>query len=44
MAGLTLDIVTGCVFGSGMMKDERLRETINQAVTTTLIFNFVLRE
>jgi len=36
MTGLTLDIVTGCVFGSGMMKNEHLREIIHQGVTTTL--------
>jgi cytochrome P450 len=36
MTGLTLDIVTGCVFGSGMMNNEYLREIIYQGVTTTL--------
>jgi cytochrome P450 len=36
MTGLTLDIVTGCVFGSGMMKNEHFREIIHQGVTTTL--------
>ena len=36
MTGLTLDIVTGCVFGSGMTNDKRLREIIYRAVTTTL--------
>ena len=36
MVHLTLDIVTGCVFGSGMMKDEHARETIHRGVTTTL--------
>jgi cytochrome P450 len=36
MACLTLDIVTGCVFGSGMMKNEHLRDIIHQGVTTTL--------
>jgi len=36
MTGLTLDIITGCVFGSGMMKNEHLREIIYQSVTTTL--------
>ncbi|CAF1118279.1 unnamed protein product [Rotaria sordida] len=33
MTGLTLDIVTGCVFGSGLMKDEHIRETIYQGIT-----------
>ncbi|CAF4192934.1 unnamed protein product, partial [Adineta steineri] len=36
MARLTLDIVTGCVFGSGMMKNEHIREIIHEGVTTTL--------
>ncbi|CAF3016136.1 unnamed protein product [Rotaria sp. Silwood2] len=36
MIGLTLDIVTGCVFGSGLMKDEHARETIYQGLTKTL--------
>ncbi|CAF4263952.1 unnamed protein product [Rotaria sp. Silwood2] len=36
MTGLTLDIVTGCVFGSGVMKDEHIRETIYEGVTKTL--------
>ena len=36
MVHLTLDIVTGCVFGSGMMRDEQARETIHRGVTTTL--------
>ncbi|CAF3514244.1 unnamed protein product [Rotaria sp. Silwood1] len=36
MAGLTLDIVTGCVFGSELMKDEHLRETIYQGFTKSL--------
>jgi cytochrome P450 len=36
MTRLTLDIVTGCVFGSGSMKNEHFRETIYQGVTTTL--------
>ena len=29
MTNLTLDIVTGCVFGSGIMKDENVHETIS---------------
>jgi cytochrome P450 len=47
MARLTLDIVTGCVFGSGLMKNENVRETIYRNVTTTLndvekrIFNMI---
>jgi len=36
MARLTLDIVTGCVFGSGLMKNDDVREVIYQNVTTTL--------
>ncbi|CAF1042337.1 unnamed protein product [Rotaria sordida] len=36
MTGLTLDIVTGCVFGSGLMKDEHVREIIYQGLTKTL--------
>jgi cytochrome P450 len=36
MARLTLDIVTGCVFGSGLTKDENVREVIYRNVTTTL--------
>jgi cytochrome P450 len=36
MTRLTLDIVTGCVFGSGLMKNENVRETIYRNVTTTL--------
>ena len=36
MAHLTLDIVTGCVFGSEMMRDEHARETIHRSVTTSL--------
>lgn len=36
MARLTLDIVTGCVFGSGLMKNENVRNIIYQNVTTTL--------
>jgi hypothetical protein len=36
MTGLPLDIVTGCVFGSGMMKNEHLREIIHQGVATRL--------
>ncbi|CAF3108881.1 unnamed protein product [Rotaria sp. Silwood2] len=36
MTGLTLDIVTGCVFGSGLMKDEHIRETIYQGFTKSL--------
>jgi cytochrome P450 len=47
MTHLTLDIVTGCVFGSGLMKNENVREVIYQNVTTTLkdvekrIFNMI---
>jgi cytochrome P450 len=36
MARLTLDIVTGCVFGSGLMKNDDVREVIYRNVTTTL--------
>lgn len=36
MARLTLDIVTGCVFGSGLMTDETVRNLIYNNVTTTL--------
>ena len=36
MTRLTLDIVTGCVFGSGLMKNDEFREMIYQNVTTTL--------
>jgi len=36
MTHLTLDIVTGCVFGSGLMKNENVREVIYRNVTTTL--------
>ena len=36
MARLTLDIVAGCVFGSGLMKNSRARETIHRGLTTTL--------
>lgn len=36
MTRLTLDIVTGCVFGSGLMKNENFRNIIYQNVTTTL--------
>jgi len=47
MTHLTLDIVTGCVFGSGLMKNENVREIIYRNVTTTLddvekrIFNMI---
>jgi cytochrome P450 len=37
MTHLTLDIVTGCVFGSGLMKNENVRDIIYRNVTTTLI-------
>lgn len=36
MARLTLDIVTGAVFGSGLTKDNRVRDIIYNNVTTTL--------
>jgi hypothetical protein len=36
MTRLTLDIVTGCVFGSGLMKHENVRDVICRNVTTTL--------
>lgn len=36
MTRLTLDIVTGCVFGSGLMKNDEFRDAIYQNVTTTL--------
>lgn len=36
MARLTLDIVTGCVFGSGLMKDDQVRNIIYNNVTKTL--------
>jgi hypothetical protein len=36
MTRLTLDIVTGCVFGSGLMKNENVREIIYRNVITTL--------
>jgi cytochrome P450 len=36
MARLTLDIVTGCVFGSGLMQNENVRDIIYRNVTTTL--------
>ncbi|CAF3508753.1 unnamed protein product [Adineta steineri] len=36
MTHLTLDIVTGCVFGNGLMKNENVREIIYRNVTTTL--------
>ncbi|CAF3277743.1 unnamed protein product [Rotaria socialis] len=35
MTSLTLDIVTGCVFGSEVMKDQHVREIISRAVTKT---------
>ncbi|UJR29908.1 hypothetical protein I4U23_017456 [Adineta vaga] len=36
MTRLTLDIVTGCVFGSGLMSNDNAREVIYRNVTTTL--------
>ena len=36
MARLTLDIVTSCVFGSGLTKNENIRDIIYRSVTTTL--------
>ncbi|CAF4342759.1 unnamed protein product, partial [Adineta steineri] len=36
MTHLTLDIVTGCVFGNGLMKNENVRDIIYRNVTTTL--------
>ncbi|CAF1581794.1 unnamed protein product [Adineta ricciae] len=36
MARLTLDIVTGCVFGDGLMGDNHARKIIYDNVTTTL--------
>ena len=36
MTRLTLDIVTGCVFGSGLTKNDDVREIIYENVTTTL--------
>jgi hypothetical protein len=36
MTRLTLDIVTGCEFGSGLMKHENVRDVICRNVTTTL--------
>jgi cytochrome P450 len=36
MTHLTLDIVTGCVFGSGLMKKENVREIIYRNVTASL--------
>ena len=36
MARLTLDIVTGCVFGSGLMQNDNARDVIYRNVTTTL--------
>ncbi|CAF4927477.1 unnamed protein product [Rotaria sp. Silwood1] len=36
MARLTLDIVTGCVFGTEIISDENVHETIYRAVTESL--------
>jgi len=36
MANLTLDIITGCVFGTDIIKDKDVHETIFQSITVAL--------
>ena len=36
MTNLTLDIVTGCVFGTEIINDQHVHETIGQSITIAL--------